>query len=66
MKSDALQIAFRKRVQELKRLGWGVDEERLAREFTGRKACAIPSPERRNISAWAIEPIPVVAITLNS
>jgi phenylpropionate dioxygenase-like ring-hydroxylating dioxygenase large terminal subunit len=63
LKSDALQIAFRKRMQELEQRGWRIDEERLAREFTGRKACAIPSPERRNIRSWAIEPIPVVDIT---
>lgn len=63
LKSDALQISFRKRVQALEQRGWRIDDERLAREFTGRKACAVPSPERRNIRSWAIEPIPVVDIT---
>lgn len=66
LKSDALQIAFRKDVQALEQRGWRIDEERLARTFTGRKACAIPSPERRQIRAWAIEPIPLVDITHES
>ena len=63
LKSDALQIAFRKSVQVLEQRGWRIDEERLARTFTGRKACAVPCPERRHVSAWAIEPIPLVDIT---
>ncbi len=63
LKSDALQIAFRKDVQALEQRGWRIDEERLARTFTGRKACAVPSPERRQIRAWAIEPIPLVDVT---
>ena len=63
LKSDALQISFRKRVKELEQRGWRIDEACVAREFTGRKACAIPSPERRNSDSWAIEPIPVVDIT---
>jgi hypothetical protein len=63
LKSDALQIAFRKDVQALEQRGWRIDEERLVRIFTGRKACAVPSPERRQIRAWAIEPIPLVDVT---
>ena len=63
LKSDALQIAFRKNVQILEQRGWRIDEERLARAFTGRKACAVPCPERQHVRAWAIEPIPLVDIT---
>ncbi|WP_285420229.1 aromatic ring-hydroxylating dioxygenase subunit alpha [Pseudomonas sp. efr-133-TYG-5] len=63
LKSDALQIALRQRVRELERQGWQIDEARLARDFNGRKACAIPCPERRQSSAWAIEPIPLVDVT---
>lgn len=66
LKSDALQIALRKRLRELERLGWQIDEARLARDFTGRKACAIPCPERRNSRAWAIEPIPLIDVTASS
>jgi phenylpropionate dioxygenase-like ring-hydroxylating dioxygenase large terminal subunit len=61
VKSDALQIAFRKRVQSLEKLGWRIDEDRVAREFTGRTACVVPSPERRSVRAWAIEEIPCEA-----
>jgi phenylpropionate dioxygenase-like ring-hydroxylating dioxygenase large terminal subunit len=61
VKSDALQIAFRQRVKELEGRGWRIDEERLAREFTGRTACAVPGPDRRDIASWAIDAIPVVA-----
>lgn len=63
LKSDALQIAFRRGVQALELRGWRIDEERLARTFTGRMACAVPSPERRHVRAWAIEPIPLVDVT---
>ena len=63
IKSDALQIAFRKRVRALEQRGWQIDEEKLAREYIGRKACVVPSPERRTVSAWAIDPIPIVDVS---
>ncbi len=59
VKSDALQIAFRKRVKELEARGWRIDEERLAREYTGRVACAVPGPARREVVSWAIDAIPL-------
>lgn len=62
LKSDALQIFFRRRVKELEQNGWRIDEDRLGREFTGRKACAVPSPERRQARAWAIETIPLTLV----
>ncbi|WP_277963537.1 aromatic ring-hydroxylating oxygenase subunit alpha [Pseudomonas sp. RIT-To-2] len=62
VKSDGLQIAFRQRLRELEQRGWRIDEARLAREFTGRTACVVPGPERREGGAWAIETIPLVAL----
>nr|WP_180205589.1 aromatic ring-hydroxylating dioxygenase subunit alpha [Pseudomonas sp. SbOxS1]NYU05718.1 aromatic ring-hydroxylating dioxygenase subunit alpha [Pseudomonas sp. SbOxS1] len=60
LKSDALQIFFRRRVKELEQNGWRIDEDRLQRDFTGRKACVVPSPERQKVRSWAIETIPTV------
>ncbi|MRX07691.1 Rieske 2Fe-2S domain-containing protein [Pseudoduganella sp. FT25W] len=61
VKSDALQIAFRQKIKELEARGWRIDEIRVEREFTGRVACVVPSPERRDGGPWAIETIPIVA-----
>lgn len=66
LKSDALQISFRKRVQDLERKGWRIDELRLAQEYMGRKACAVPCPERRRVDSWAIEAIPVTGSTIQN
>lgn len=62
VKSDALQIAFRRRLHELEARGWRIDEARIEREYRGRYACAVPGPARRETAAWAIDPIPVVSI----
>lgn len=60
VKSDALQIAMRQRFREWERQGNAIDSDRIAREFTGRKACAIPCPSRRDTADWAIDAIPIV------
>ncbi|WP_347555678.1 aromatic ring-hydroxylating dioxygenase subunit alpha [Robbsia sp. KACC 23696] len=60
VKSDALQIAFRRRLKELEAKGWRIDEGRIEAEYRGRRACAIPSPARRDATSWAIDAIPVV------
>ncbi len=60
VKSDALQIAFRRRIKELAQRGWQIDEAKIAADYTGRTACAVPSPARREVKSWAIEAIPVV------
>lgn len=62
LKSDALLILFRRRIKELEDKGWQIDEDRINREFTGRKACAVPSPERQTVRSWAIETIPTVNV----
>jgi len=46
----------------LEQNGRRIDEDRLGREFTGRKACAVPSPGRRQARAWAIETIPLTQV----
>jgi len=58
VKSDALQIAFRRRLRELEASGWRLDDVRIQQEFSGRKACVMPSPERRNTVHWAIAEVP--------
>ena len=44
----------------LEQRGWQLDEASLARDFTGRKACVIPGPDRQDPRLWAIEPVPLV------
>jgi hypothetical protein len=61
IKSDALQIAFRQKIKELEERGWRIDEVRVEREFTGRTACVVPGPDRRDGGPWAIETIPIIA-----
>jgi len=58
VRSDGLQIAFRKTLKALQSRGWEIDLARMASEFAGRKACAIPCPARRESSAWAIAGVP--------
>jgi phenylpropionate dioxygenase-like ring-hydroxylating dioxygenase large terminal subunit len=59
VRSDGLQIAFRKRLKELERRGWRIDDARVASEYAGRAACVVPCPQRREGAAWAIEAIPL-------
>lgn len=60
VKSDALQVAFRRRLRELEARGWKLDEDRIAREFRGKRACTIPCPARRESPAWVLENVPMI------
>jgi len=59
VKSDALQIAFRRRIQALEKRGWAIDDDRLQREFSGRRAAAIACPARKAAASWAIPAVPL-------
>lgn len=61
VKSDALQVAFRRRLRALEARGWKIDSARVEREFTGRRACVLPCPARLTNSAWVIETVPMEA-----
>ncbi len=57
VRSDALQIAFRKRLMDLKK--FRIDDVRLHNYYVGKKACAIPSPNRGDKKTWVIDSIPL-------
>ena len=61
LKSDAIQIAFRRKRQEWINRGWAIDLERLAKEGK-RKALKIPCPARRSEpkSRWTFDTVPTV------
>ena len=61
IKSDALQIAFRKRRHEYIEKGWAVDSDEVERQGGVRRAMTIPSPARATVpdNQWVIENVPV-------
>ncbi|HSN72791.1 MAG TPA: hypothetical protein VLT59_14845, partial [Steroidobacteraceae bacterium] len=61
VKSDALQIEFRRLVRRLEAAGWKIDSERLAREFGDRRAATLPCPARRKSTAWVIDNVPLTS-----
>jgi hypothetical protein len=56
VRSDALQVAYRRRRAELIDQGWGVDMHQIVGDGPRDVAVVIPSPERRNnpelANAW--------------
>ena len=66
VKSDALQIAFRKRRQEYQKRGWAINQAKAAEIQDGEnKAMSLPSPNRRNIPEkdWVINLVPLTEPT---
>lgn len=61
VKSDALQVAFRRKLRELEGRGWKIDSRRIDEQYRGRKACTVPCPARRESAAWVIDPVPTLA-----
>ncbi len=62
VKSDGLQIAFRKMRKKFIDLGWAVDEDRVAAELTGKRAAVIPSPRRaEDPQGWVLGSVPFLA-----
>jgi hypothetical protein len=62
VKSDGLMNAFRAKRKELIERGWAIDVERLARDFEGRRALVIPSPERRESEGrnFVLKTVPLI------
>jgi phenylpropionate dioxygenase-like ring-hydroxylating dioxygenase large terminal subunit len=63
VRSDAIQIAFRKMRNKYLDMGWGIDTHRIQAEYANVKAVVIPSPARREIpelaKAWVMKEVPV-------
>ncbi len=63
VRSDAIQIAYRKMRNKYLDMGWGIDTHRIQSEYANVKAVVIPSPARREIpelaKAWVMKEVPV-------
>ncbi len=63
VRSDLIQIAYRKMRQQYIDMGWGIDTHKIASEYTHHQAVVIPSPARREIpelaNAWVMKEVPV-------
>jgi len=60
IRSDALQIAFRKRRQDYQNRGWAIDLEADEAKAGERRALSLPSPNRKTVPAneWIIDTVP--------
>lgn len=63
VRSDSIQIAYRKMRNKYLDMGWGIDTHRIQSEYANVKAVVIPSPARREIpeleKAWVMKEVPV-------
>jgi hypothetical protein len=64
VKSDLIQIAYRKTRQKFIDMGWGIDRHKITSEYTHHQAVVIPSPARREVpelaSAWVMKEVPTM------
>lgn len=63
VKSDALQIAYRRLRQKYIDRGWSIDMHLIKSDYSRHQAVVIPSPARREVpelaSAWVLKEVPV-------
>ena len=61
IKSDALQIAFRKRRQEYINKGWAIDNAAVRAQGSDERARSLVSPNRATVPAneWVIDTVPL-------
>ena len=59
VRSDQLQMEFRRMVRKFEARGWLIDSERLAREFEGKRAVTLPCPGRREHKPWVLDNLPL-------
>lgn len=62
VKSDAIQIAYRRMRRKYIDMGWQLDRAAIAAEFEGRE-WVVPSPARNDATlknAWVVDEVPVV------
>lgn len=64
VRSDALQIAFRRMRQHYIDLGYKIDTQAIATHYKNRRAVVVPSPARRDPAihpaSWVIDEVPTV------
>ncbi|MDP6437959.1 MAG: aromatic ring-hydroxylating dioxygenase subunit alpha [Gammaproteobacteria bacterium] len=59
MPADLCIGEYRDRLREWEARGWRIDSDEVNRNQM-KVAYAIPSPERRNIKGWVLDPVPLV------
>jgi hypothetical protein len=66
VKSDAIQVAFRKTRAKYFDMGYGIDMHKIQADYGNYQAVVIPSPARREIpelaNAWVMKEVPTVGI----
>ncbi|WP_420630142.1 Rieske 2Fe-2S domain-containing protein [Candidatus Leptofilum sp.] len=64
VKSDAIQVAFRKTRAKYFDMGYGIDMHKIRSEYGNYQAVVIPSPARREVpelaNAWVMKEVPAV------
>lgn len=64
VKSDAIQVAFRKTRAKYFDMGYGIDMHKIRADYGNYQAVVIPSPARREIpelaNAWVMKEVPAV------
>ena len=64
VKSDAIQVAFRKTRAKYFDMGYGIDMHKIRSDYGNYQAVVIPSPARREIpelaNAWVMKEVPAV------
>lgn len=63
VKSDSLQIAYRRMRNQALDRGWGIDTRLIREQYAGRSIVNIPSPPRKELQSmvgnWVFEEVPV-------
>ncbi|MBQ46791.1 MAG: (2Fe-2S)-binding protein, partial [Zetaproteobacteria bacterium] len=67
VKSDGLQMHFRRLRKKLYKKGWAIDVDKVNDKVKGRRAVVVPSPERKTPEGqdidWVLPEVPVVVET---
>jgi phenylpropionate dioxygenase-like ring-hydroxylating dioxygenase large terminal subunit len=59
VRTDAIQFAYRRRLQQWQQRGWRIDAEALHRERPGARLQVLPSPARRESGNWVFDTVPL-------
>ena len=57
VKADTVIGRFREKLKSWEAMGWRIDTAKV-NELRDKKAFAIPSPARRELKGWALDPVP--------
>jgi hypothetical protein len=60
VKSDAIQLVYRRYLREWESRGWRIDCEAIHREYPASRLHMIPSPGRRESRNWVFDTVPLV------